>query len=136
MYHCIYSFTCQPDIVVLTKQNTLLCSGSVTCYGNKVENANCPKDQYMVVRTASYRELSSTKTCGLSNDYSCDVDVTSLLNKQCDGEHECNITVDSNLFSNGLCFGLKKYLYFEYRCFSKNFKGVCGTYDDRLFCYE
>ena len=99
----------------------------MTCHGNKVENANCPKDQYMVVKTASYRGLSSTKTCGLSDDHSCDVDVTSLVKKQCDGQHECNITVDNNLFSDDLCPGLTKYLYFEYQCSSKNSKDVCGT---------
>ena len=41
-----------------------------------VKNANCPKDQYMMVKNASYRGLSATKTCGLSDDYSCEVDVT------------------------------------------------------------
>ena len=46
----------------------------MTCHGNTVENANCPKDQYMVVKTASYRGLSATKTCGLSDDYSCEVE--------------------------------------------------------------
>ena len=38
-----------------------------------VKNANCPKDQYMVVKTASYRGLCHTKTWGLSGDYSCEV---------------------------------------------------------------
>ena len=90
--------------------------GSVRCHGNKVENTNCPKDQYMVVKTASYRGLSTTKTCGLSDDHSCDVDVTCLVKKQCDGQHECSITVDNNLFSDDLCSGLIKYLYFEYQC--------------------
>ena len=46
-----------------------------------VENANCRKDQYMVIKTASYRGLSDTKTCGLSDDYSCEVDVTCLVKK-------------------------------------------------------
>ena len=32
------------------------------------KNANCPKHQYMVTKTASYRGLSDTKTCGLSDD--------------------------------------------------------------------
>ena len=40
---------------------------------------NCPKDQYMVVKTASYRGLSMAKTCDLSDDHSCDVDVTCLV---------------------------------------------------------
>ena len=104
----------------------MFCSGSVTCYGSKVENANCPKDQYMVVKIAFYRGLSNAKTCGLSDDYRCNIDVTSLLKTQCDGQNECQITVDDNLFLDGPCSGLKKYLYFEYRCFSKNFKDVCG----------
>ena len=101
----------------------------MTCHGNKVENVNCPKDQYMVVKTASYRGLS-IKTCGLSDDHSCDVDVTCLVKKLCDGQRECSITVDNNLFSDDLCSGLTKYLYFEYQCVhtSKTFQGVCGTY--------
>ena len=101
----------------------------MTCHGNKVENANCPKDQYMEVKTASYRGLSATKTCGLSDDHSCDVNVTCLLKKQCDGQHECSITVDNNLFSDHLCSGLKKYLYFEYQCVDKTFQGICGMYN-------
>jgi hypothetical protein len=80
------------------------------------KNANCPKDQYMVVKTASYRRLPDAKTCGLSVDYSCEVDVTCLVKKQCDGQHECNITVNEILFSVDLCPGLTKYLYFEYQC--------------------
>ena len=94
-----------------------------------VKNANCPKDQYMVVKTASYRGLSDTKTCGSSDDYSCEVIVTCLVKKQCDGQQECSITVDNNLFSGDLCSGLTKYLYFEYQCGTKkNFDSVCGTY--------
>ena len=121
-------------LLLITKQNTLLCLGSITCHGNKVENANCPKDQYMVVKTASYRGLSTTKTCGLSDNHTCDVDVTSLVKKQCDGQHECNITVDNNLFSDDHCPGLTKYLYFEYQCFSKNFEDVCGTFHYLFRC--
>ena len=106
-----------------------LSQGSVTCHGNMAKNVNCPKDQYMVVKTASYRGLSGTKTCGLSDDYSCEVDVTCLVKKQCDGQHECNITVNNNLFSDDLCPGLTKYLYFEYQCVtSQTFYSVCGTY--------
>ena len=70
----------------------------------------------MVVKTASYRGLSDTKTCGLSDDYSCEMDITCRVKKQCDGHHECNITVDNNLFSDDLCPGLTKYFYFEYQC--------------------
>ncbi|XP_028402631.1 uncharacterized protein LOC114525466 isoform X2 [Dendronephthya gigantea] len=101
--------------------------GSVTCYGKTTENVTCPKDQFMVVNTASYRGLSDSKTCGLSDDYSCTVDVTCLVKKQCDGQHECKITVDKTLFSDDLCPGLKKYLYFEYRCFNdvKIYNDVC-----------
>jgi hypothetical protein len=95
------------------------------------KNANCPKDQYMVVKTASYRGLSATKTCGLSDDYSCEVDVTCLVKRQCDHEqHECNITVNETLFSGDLCPGLTKYIYFEYQCVDKStpFKEICGMY--------
>ena len=81
-----------------------------------VKNANCPKDQYMVVKTAFYRGLSDKKACGLSDEHSCEMDVTCLLKKHCDGQHECNITVDNNLFFGDLCPGLTKYLYFEYQC--------------------
>ena len=91
-----------------------------------VTNANCPKDQYMVVKTASYRGLSDTKTCSLSDDYSCEVDVTCLVKKQCDGQHECNITVGNNLFSGDPCPGLTKYLYFEYQCVNVQADYVCG----------
>ena len=94
------------------------------------KNANCPKDQYMVVKTASYRGLSVNKTCGLSDDYSCEVDVTCLVKKQCDGQHECNITVDGSLSSGDLCLGLTRYLYFEYQCINTAtpFEEVCGMY--------
>ena len=105
----------------------------MTCHGNRTENVNCPKNQYMVVKNASYRGLSTTKTCGLSDNHSCNVDVTSLVKKQCDRQHECNIIVDNNLFSDDHCPGLTKYLYFEYQCFSKNFEDVCGTFHS-LFC--
>ena len=108
----------------------------MTCYGDKVKNANCPKDQYMVVKFATYRGLHAPKTCGLSDDYSCEVDVTCLVKKQCDGLHECSITVDDNLFSGDLCPGLSNYLYFEYQCVDtvKPYKELCGThgYKSRL----
>jgi hypothetical protein len=84
-----------------------------------------------VIKTASYRGLSDTKTCGLSDDYSCEVDVTCLVKKQCDGEHECNITVNEPLFSGDLCPGLTKYLYFEYQCIdTKADNYVCGMFDN------
>ena len=105
-------------------------SGSVTCYGNMTRNANCPKDQYIVVRFASFRGLLGAKTCGLSDDYSCNIDVTCIVKKQCDGLHECNITVDDNLFSPDLCLGLSNYLYFEYQCANtvEPYKEPCGMY--------
>jgi hypothetical protein len=114
----------------LTKQKLYSLQGSVTCHGNMVKNANCPKDQYMVIKNASYRGLSATKTCGSSDDHSCEVDVTCLVKKQCDGEHECNITVDDNLFSGNQCPGFTKYLYFEYQCIDTPTpsKEVCGMY--------
>ena len=92
------------------------CLGVVTCYGEKIENANCPKDQKMVVKTASYRGVPDSKKCGLSEDYTCEVDVTCLLKKQCDGQHECNIIVNERFIHVDTCPGLSKYLYFEYRC--------------------
>ena len=102
----------------------------MTCYGDKVKNANCPKDQYIVVKFASYRGLLGTKTCGSSDDYSCEVDVTCLVKKECNGLHECSITVDDNLFSDDLCPGLSNYLYFEYQCADtvKLFNELCGTH--------
>ncbi len=106
----------------------------MTCYGDKVEDANCPKDQYMVVKFATYRGLLGTKTCGLSDDdYSCEVDATCAVKKQCDGLHECNIRVDGNLFSADLCPGLSNYLYFEYQCVNtvKPFNGICSMYGDK-----
>ena len=102
--------------------------GSVTCHGDEVKNANCPKDQYMVVKFASYRGLLAPWKCGLSDDYSCKVDVTCLVKKRCDGLHECRITVDDNLFSDDLCSGLSNYLYFLYQCIDtvKPHKEPCG----------
>jgi hypothetical protein len=91
---------------------------------------NCPEDQYMVVKIASYRGLLGTKSCGSNDDYSCEVDVTCVVKKQCDGSHECSFAVDDNLFSSDLCPGLSNYLYFEYQCVDsvKNFKEPCGKY--------
>ena len=110
----------------------MLIQGSVTCYGNIIKNANCPKDQYIVVKNASYRGLSDTKTCGLSDEYGCQLNVTCLLKKRCDGQLECNITVDDNLFPGDLCPGLTKYLYFEYQCsnLSQPYESlcICGRY--------
>ena len=95
-----------------------------------IENANCPKDQYMVVKNASYRGLSDTKTCGLSDDYSYEVNVTCLVKDKCDGQRECNITVDGNLFFGDPCPGLTMYLYFEYQCINTptSSKEICGMY--------
>ena len=105
----------------------------MTCYGDKVKNANCPKDQYMMVKFASYRGLFAPKRCGLSDDYSCEVDIICLLKKHCDGLHECNITVDDNLVSADLCPGLSNYLYFEYQCVDtvKPYKEPCGTHENK-----
>jgi hypothetical protein len=66
----------------------------------------------------------------VSDDYSCEVDVTCLVKKQCNGLHECSITVDDNLFSGDLCSGLSNYLYFEYQCIDtvKPFNELCGTH--------
>ena len=105
-----------------------------------VENANCPKNMQMVVKTASHRGLSDTKTCGLSDDYICEIDVTCLVKKQCDGRHECHITVDNNLFSVDSCPGLTKYLYFEYQCVNDPtpLNQLCGkrslTLSPRIMC--
>jgi hypothetical protein len=95
-----------------------------------VKNANCPKDQYMLVRTASYRGLSDAEICGLSDDYGCEIDATCLMKKKCDGTHECNISVDDDLFSGDPFPGWKKYLYFEYKCISTvtSFDKPCGTF--------
>ena len=94
-----------------------------------VKNVNCPTGQYMVVKTASYRGLNDTKTCGSSDDHSCEVDVTCLVKELCDGKDECSITVDDNLFSAGLCSGLTKYLYFEYQCMDTSTPYLCGMFD-------
>ena len=101
----------------------------MTCYADKTQNVNCPKDQYMVVKTASYRGLSDSKTCGLSDDYSCTVNVTCLVKELCDGLHECKITVNETLFSDDLCPELKKYLYFEYQCIDIVKPHLCGRFD-------
>ena len=100
----------------------------MTCHGDKVSNANCPKDQYMVIKFAAYRGLLAPKKCGSSDDYDCEVDVTCLVKKQCDGLHECNITVNDTLFSRDLCPGLSNYLYFEYQCMDsvESYKEPCG----------
>ena len=120
-------------IYVFRIKNYGFIKGSVTCFGDKVKNANCPKDQYMIVKIASYRGLLGSKRCGLSDDYSCEVDVTCVVKKQCDGLHECKMTVDGNLFSVDLCPGLSNYLYFEYQCVDtvKPFNGICGMYADK-----
>ena len=112
----------------------------MTCYAKMVENANCPKDQYMVVKITSFRGLFGPKTCGLSDDYSCEVDATCLVKKKCDGLHECSFTVDDSLFSGDLCPGLSNYLYFEYQCTDtvKPYKEHCGAHMDTsmIFLYS
>ena len=87
------------------------------------------------MKTASYRGLPATKTCGLRDDYSCEVDVTCLVKKLCDGEHECNITVDERLFPVHFCSGLSTYLNFEYQCTNKiqRFAATCSTYSNITF---
>ena len=102
----------------------------MTCHGDKVKNANCPKDQFIVVKFAAYRGLLAQKKCGSSNDYSCEFDVTCLVKKQCDGLRECNMTVDDKLFSSDQCPGLSNYLYFEYQCINSAelYKEPCGMY--------
>ena len=102
----------------------------MTCYGEKVKNANCPKDQYMVVKIASFRGLLGTNKCGLSDDYSCEVDVTCLVKKKCDGLHECSFTVDDSFVSDDQCRGLSNYVYFEYQCIDtvQPFDDLCGMY--------
>ena len=95
-----------------------------------------PKDQYMVVKIASFRGLLPPKLCGSSDDYSCNIDVTCLLKKQCDGLNECNITVDENFISSDLCPGLSNYLHFEYQC-SDNvepYQGPCSKYGNK-YCF-
>ena len=95
-----------------------------------VANANCPKDQYMVVKFASYRGLPATKKCGSSDDYICEVDVTCVVKRKCDGEHECSVTVDEKLIPGDPCPGLSNYLHFEYQCVdAKNsYIEYCGMY--------
>ena len=102
----------------------------MTCDGEMVKNANCPKNQYMVVKIASFRGLLPPKKCSLSDDYSCEVDVTCLVKKKCDGLNECTFTVDDSFFSGDVCPGLSNYLYFEYQCIDavKTYKGPCGMY--------
>jgi hypothetical protein len=100
----------------------------VTCYGNKVKNANCPKDQYIVVKNASYRGMSRSKSCDPRDDYACEVDATCDLKKRCDGQLECSVMVDDKLLPGDICPGLTKYLYFEYQCSnsSQPYYDFCG----------
>ena len=94
----------------------LVASGSVTCHGKRIENANCPMNQYMIIKTASYRGLNTGQSCGSSDNHNSSVDVTCAMKRYCNGLHECNITVDDTSFPGGDCPGLTKYLYFEYQC--------------------
>ncbi|XP_046858811.1 uncharacterized protein LOC124452272 [Xenia sp. Carnegie-2017] len=90
--------------------------GSVTCDGKNISDVSCSNNQYMVIKVAEYRGLRNGSICGYSYDHSCSVDVTCDLKNYCDGERECNITVDDNHFHSNICPGLEKYLYFEYQC--------------------
>ena len=62
--------------------------------------------------------------------YSCEVDVTCLVKKKCDGLHECSFSVNDSFVSGDLCPGLSNYLYFEYQCVDtvKRYKEPCGMY--------
>ena len=82
----------------------------------------------MVVKTASYRGLPDSRTCGLSDDHICEIDVTCFVKKHCDGQHECNIIVNDSSIPVDACPELSKYLYFEYRCVDTPapFKDICG----------
>ncbi|XP_046857065.1 receptor-type tyrosine-protein phosphatase delta-like isoform X2 [Xenia sp. Carnegie-2017] len=90
--------------------------GAVTCAGQKIADASCSNNQYMVIKVAEYRGLRNGSSCGLSYDYSCSVDVTCDLKNYCDGERKCDVSVDDYHFSSSICPGLDKYLYFEYQC--------------------
>ncbi|XP_046858707.1 uncharacterized protein LOC124452165 [Xenia sp. Carnegie-2017] len=108
--------------------------GSVVCAGQKIANASCSNNQYMVVKKAEYRGLSKGSSCGSSYNFSCSVDVTCDLKNYCDGERECNITVDDNHFPSNICPGLEKYLYFEYQCndTSMPHREICNFHDVSL----
>ncbi|XP_046857075.1 uncharacterized protein LOC124450443 isoform X2 [Xenia sp. Carnegie-2017] len=108
--------------------------GSVACAKQKIANASCSKNQYMVIKVAEYRGLSKGSSCGSNYDYSCHVDVTCDLKNYCDGRRECNITVDDNHFSSNICPGLEKYLYFEYQCndTSMPYRKICNLQDVSL----
>jgi hypothetical protein len=101
-----------------------------------VKNANCPNNQYIVVNIASFRGLLQPKLCGSSYDYICNIDVTCRVKKQCDGLHECNITVDDNFISSDLCPGLSNYLHFEYQCSDnvEHYQGPCSKYGNK-YCF-
>ncbi|XP_046858340.1 uncharacterized protein LOC124451778 isoform X2 [Xenia sp. Carnegie-2017] len=90
--------------------------GAVTRAGQKIADASCSNNQFMVIKVAEYRGLRKGSICNSSLDYNCSVDVTCDLKKYCDGERECTITVDDNHFPSNICPGLEKYLYFEYQC--------------------
>ncbi|XP_046858012.1 uncharacterized protein LOC124451446 [Xenia sp. Carnegie-2017] len=95
--------------------------GSVITFGESLRNANCGKDQYMTVKTASYRVRGNTK---------CFANVTCHVKRHCDGQNKCDITVDDNLFSSLAQYfdsNDNKELYFEYVCMDikKTFNGNC-----------
>ncbi|XP_046840184.1 tyrosine-protein phosphatase 10D-like [Xenia sp. Carnegie-2017] len=84
----------------------------------------------MVIKVAEYRGLRNGSICGSSFYYICSVDVTCDLKNHCDGERECNVTVDDNHFPSNICPGLKKYLYFEYQCSytSMPYRKICNRH--------
>ncbi|XP_046858413.1 uncharacterized protein LOC124451851 [Xenia sp. Carnegie-2017] len=88
----------------------------------------------MVIKVAKYRGLRNGSICGYSYNHSCSVDVTCDLKNYCDGERECNVTVDDNHFPSNICPGLEKYLYFEYQCnyTSMPYRKICNLMDVRL----
>ncbi|XP_046858188.1 uncharacterized protein LOC124451619 isoform X2 [Xenia sp. Carnegie-2017] len=88
----------------------------------------------MVIKFAEYRGLRKGSICGSSFDYNCSVDVTCDLKNYCDGERNCNVTVDDNHFPSNICPGLEKYFYFEYQCnyTSMPYRIICNLMDVRL----
>ncbi|XP_046862407.1 uncharacterized protein LOC124455832 [Xenia sp. Carnegie-2017] len=111
-----------------------ICNRSVTCDGKNISDVSCSNNQYMVIKVAEYRGLRKGSICGYSYHYSCSVDVTCDLKNYCDGERECNITVDDNHFPSNICPGLEKYVYFEYQCnyTSMPYRKICNLMDVRL----
>ncbi|XP_046858709.1 uncharacterized protein LOC124452167 [Xenia sp. Carnegie-2017] len=118
----------------MEKISDLILASSVTCAGKNISDVSCSNNQYMVIKVAEYRGLRKGSICGLSFDYNCRVDVTCYLKNYCDGERNCNITVDDNHFPSNISPGLEKYLYFEYQCnyTSMPYREICNLMDVRL----